>query len=618
MMRFWTLLVTAVTGALALAFFSPGCADPCGNLAEVCARCGDIGYRESCELSVARGSGSVCAGQLSTFSAFCTASGEGGAGGSGTDPSAGCIPSELKCLSQCVNPKANSSFCGSCNTQCKEGELCGAGQCFKADTCPVTLPDKNEHGGCTDQNSDPTCCGAACSRCGATLACVKGFCAPADTCVGQVCSGACTSTFTDPLNCGKCGGGCTPGEVCSAGLCAATCGGSLTQCCGKCVDVSSNGPNCGGCAPGCPEAASAGTGGASQQASLCPQGHQACGAAEPLCSSCACASTTKCVELDKKTVCGESCVDITSEPGFCGSCTNACGPGENCSAGACLSGNCPTGRTACSGGCVALQSDAANCGSCGHLCQSGSVCDGGTCAESCTLPRQPCGLSCVDVSKDANNCGKCGAVCAAGEVCTPTQDGAGSCVNTCPSGLTNCGGACVDLTQDFDHCGACGNICNDDSVCTADSCALGKNGATCKNESGASLCGPAMDDCTERKCDPKLGCVSTLLGPGAIAAGCLNNPDVKKPPGWSSDDVKNMQLQCLWCDKTKQGAAACAFGDRVDAFDCTVDTCAKDRQAAPSHLADDTVCAAQLKGSICCPKLAGPSSGCGTTLSCGP
>lgn len=143
-------------------------------------------------------------------------------------------------------------------------------------------------------------------------------------------------------------------------------------------------------------------------------------------------------------------------------------------------------------------------------------------------------------------------------------------------------------------------------------------GRPAKTSRARPFAAPLWTIAPSRKCDPKLGCVTTLLGPGAIAAGCLNNPDVKKPPGWSSDDVKNMQLQCLWCDKTKQGAAACAFGDRVDAFDCTVDTCAKDRQAAPSHLADDTVCAAQLKGSICCPKLAGPSSGCGTTLSCGP
>ena len=619
MKRFWSLVIPAFAAAFALAFFSPGCGNPCNELAEVCSRCADVGYRESCEKAVAKGVGSVCSGVQPSFSVFCVAGGQGGGGGGESVPS-GCTPAELKCVEQCINPLANATFCGSCNIQCATGELCAAGKCFAGDTCPATLPDKNEQGGCTNRKTDPTCCGPDCSRCGAQTVCVDGAasngapaCVAPENCEKKVCLGACTSIFDDPLNCGKCGNACAPGELCSAGICAVTCSESLTQCCGKCVDITSNGNHCGGCDPECPEALVVPT-------QVCANGHQACDASSPFCSSCACANETKCTQNDQKTVCGVSCVDTQTDPAHCGNCMTACGPGEKCSAGTCLSGDCPAGQDDCNGGCVDLQADPANCGSCGNACDKSKseLCDVGLCATSCSSPRQACGGGCVDVSKDPNNCGNCATICAAGQLCSPGADGSGACVDNCPVGFTNCAGSCVDLTKDFSHCGACGNTCNDASVCTADSCEFGKTGGKCKNDSGAGLCG-STDPCHERKCDAKLGCITTPLAPGAIAAGCLNNPAIAKPAGWSSDDLKNTQQKCLWCDSKKETAVeACTFTDRLDAYGCTNDSCDQTRLNAPSATPDDANCKGAPEGEKCCATNLLAPSGCTKALSCGP
>jgi len=665
MKKFWALISAVFATATALAFFSPGCTNPCDDLAELCGRCADPVYRASCEAIAGKSNGAVCSGEQKSFAVFCTAEGQGGAGGAATSK---CTPAETLCVAQCVNLKANATFCGSCNTQCKQGELCVAGACLAADTCPVTLPDSNQQGGCTNRSSDPTCCGPDCSRCGAETVCVDGAgpngeaaCVAPEKCGSKICGGSCTSTFNDPLNCGACGQACKPGEVCSAGTCAATCATNLTQCCGKCVDITSNGAHCGGCDPSCPEVAGAGgAGGATSGADatslqVCPSGqnvHQSCSGATPLCSGCACQSEVQCEKIESKTVCGESCVDLKTDPAHCGTCAISCAPGQKCSNGSCLSGDCPAGQSDCGGSCVDLQTSANHCGSCGNACDTSKseLCDSGLCVTSCTLPRQACGKSCVDVSKDPANCGACGTACANGQVCSPTADGSGACIDACPSGLTNCAGACVDLTQDFNHCGSCGNTCNDASVCTADSCVPGAKGGTCKNESGAALCGSSSNPCFETKCDPKLGCIVTPLSAGAIAAGCLNNPSVPKPGGWSSDDLQNTQTKCLWCDATKEGAAACVFADRLDSVACTTDACDPKRLALPTHKADNLFCQANGKdcaslvcnpdgnatnvdkttgcvkdntkcinsvdGNTCCPESTAKQSGCAPEMSC--
>lgn len=610
MTRAARLVSVAFASALILAFFSPGCSNPCDDLVSLCARCGDADYRTACEAIAAKRNGAVCSGELASFRAFCTEEGQGGSGGGGV-PTSGCNLTETRCLNQCVNLEANSTFCGSCNVQCKAGELCVSGECVAGDTCPATVPDKNTQGGCTNQDSDPSCCGADCSRCSAALACVDGSCVEPSSCKGDLCLGACTNLFDDPLNCGKCGNSCKPGEVCSAGVCSSACTNGLLQCCGKCVDPTTDPVHCGGCDPSCPEAAS-GAGGGAPVESACSMGYRKCTGTTPICSACVCVSSDQCTVIEQKTVCGDSCVELGTDPQNCGTCGTSCGPNQKCSNGACISGSCPAGKTACGGACVDLQSDAANCGSCGTACDlanTGKVCDLGVCTADCTLPRERCGATCVDISQDPLNCGKCGNVCAKGEVCATDGSGGASCLKSCPTGLVNCGGACVDLRQDFNHCGSCGNTCNDDNVCTADSCVFGAEGGKCQNESGAKLCPGTDDPCQESKCDAKKGCVTTPLSAAAIVAGCTSDKG-SVPPGWSTDDVLGPNtVECLWCDKSNP-KNPCKFQERSDNIDCTVDSCDPKRVNEPTSTPNDAFCNADPKKAKCCPAKAVNGAGC--------
>jgi hypothetical protein len=116
------------------------------------------------------------------------------------------------------------------------------------------------------------------------------------------------------------------------------------------------------------------------------------------------------------TICGESCVDLQTDPLHCGACDVACGLDEACFFGAC-------GRV--------------------------TPCDG---------PLTLCGDRCVDLQSDHQNCGACGAGCQNWEHCT-----AGVCIEdplpACPSGLERCDDFCVDLMHDDEHCGGCGSAC---------------------------------------------------------------------------------------------------------------------------------------------------------------
>lgn len=200
------------------------------------------------------------------------------------------------------------------------------------------------------------------SACGASFACLDsdsancGFCGHACG-VGQVCSGyycvaTCNGTQvrveSDPANCGVCGHACAAGEVCGHGVCGVACGPSATACHGH------------------PQ--------------LPPDGGQ-------------CATCPNCFDFH-----GElACLDLSSDTNHCGTCGNACGPGDSCVNGvcqqACAAGQvcadscqatCPAGRIPCPNAhgstCVDLQNDTNNCGTCGTTC---GACAGGNCTGSC-------------------------------------------------------------------------------------------------------------------------------------------------------------------------------------------------------------------------------------------
>jgi hypothetical protein len=127
--------------------------------------------------------------------------------------------------------------------------------------------------------------------------------------------------------------------------------------------------------------------------------------------------------------------------------------GGDCDGGPC--GECAAGQELCAGACVDTSSNQNHCGSCDNACEPGQVCAAGVCKIACPGGQSECAGLCYNLLDDVDHCGSCGKKCLAGEVCD-----SGSCASTCSSGQQNCGGSCVDLQTSATHCGACGNACD--------------------------------------------------------------------------------------------------------------------------------------------------------------
>jgi hypothetical protein len=214
-------------------------------------------------------------------------------------------------------------------------------------------------GSCVNLDSDPAHCGA----CGA--GCPGGFCVKS-VCMNQcpppssICGAKCVDLQTDPTNCGTCGHPCAGTRLCNRGVCTDNCPTGTNPCgigaARRCVDLTSDPANCGACA---------GTIGA-------PAGTGTCPAEKPLCVTSRCARDCPA----PLTVCGNACVDTSTNPlhcGGCGACVTA--PGivatsgvELCSNSKCVLA-CNNELTNCNNTqCVNLATDALNCGFCNNKC----------------------------------------------------------------------------------------------------------------------------------------------------------------------------------------------------------------------------------------------------------
>lgn len=260
------------------------------------------------------------------------------------------------------------------------------------------------------------------------------------------------------------------------------------------------------------------------------------------------------------TCCDGICVDISSDAGYCGSCSVACLAGEVCLEGACRqeSSTCTGSEKWCDGRCVDVQTDIGHCGDCSVVCADHEICRDGDCVMDCGA-KTDCGGQCVDLKSDGMHCGGCGQVCSGNMYCV-----AGACV--CPSstfdcdddasngceadspcqgeepprtcedfGMVACGGLCVDIHENPQHCGACDNACIEGEICHENSCigssdarycevqGLGTCDGVCVDlKNDAQRCGAcdhaceANEACYEGQCMP----VEEVPGTGANA-GCF-------------------------------------------------------------------------------------------------
>jgi hypothetical protein len=287
-----------------------------------------------------------------------------------------CAPPFAVCGDACVDTSSDQLNCGTCGKACAAGETCQQGSCQATTTnapalvCDAGLTDCG--GSCVDLQTNGFHCGG----------CMLG-CAGDQTC----CLGTCVSLQTNAFHCGGCMLGCAGDQTCQDGTCVANapvCDAGLTDCGGKCVDLSSNAFHCGGCMLGC-------------------AGNQVCSGGN--CADCGEGR----VSIDGRCVCPNgltecqiqfACVDLQNDPNNCGSCFADCASGQ-CSGGVCVEVvgaapaqvPCPAGKTLCGDTCVDLSSDANNCGVCGQSCTVGisPSCLNGDCRNGGVCPDDPQG-----------------------------------------------------------------------------------------------------------------------------------------------------------------------------------------------------------------------------------
>jgi hypothetical protein len=149
-------------------------------------------------------------------------------------------------------------------------------------------------------------------------------------------------------------------------------------------------------------------------------------------------------------------------------CCTPCPYGQTCSYGICLP-DCPiSGQTKCGDTCVDMVTDPYNCGTCGNACASCThTCSGGQCVPTgLQWYHFDWGFGSIDLCLDPTvaDC-NCGWACPYGTSCVN-----GQCVTTCAAGTTLCGAACVDTSSDSTNCGTCGNACGSYQYCSGGTC----------------------------------------------------------------------------------------------------------------------------------------------------
>ncbi len=399
-------------------------------------------------------------------------------------------PGNLTCCSEgeldlCTNIDTDPNNCGGCGISCNGG-ACSQGMCVNmVCACPVgdICCAATTNPICVNPTVDPDHCGGCNIVCPPDSKCLGATCIPTTTTCngGPPCSGVdtccgdgCTDTQTDPKNCSECGFICPTGDTCVQGNCTppANCDGGpvctgMEQCCSTgCKNIDTDPKNCGACGNTCP--------------------------ATFTCVAATCTAPASCnggpVCTGVNQCCASGCSNVNTDPNNCGSCGNACAPGDTCQGGTCqapatCNGGplCTATETCCASGCSNTTTDASNCGGCGTICPTGDTCVASICtpATSCNgAPPCPsgdtcCGTGCSNTTSDPKNCGGCGTICPTGDtcvgsVCTSTTSCNGG--PPCPTGDICCPTGCLNDTSDPNNCGGCGVICGGGDMCVDSMC----------------------------------------------------------------------------------------------------------------------------------------------------
>lgn len=297
--------------------------------------------------------------------------------------------------------------------------------------------------------------------------------------------------------------------------CVPECGSAMVCCAGTCVDTNSDAYHCGKCWNQC------------RNHEVCDSG--SCKSPSAKTCSPACDSNRRC--------CGETCIDVLTDPKNCGICGVACPDGIACVDGKCDvkptcqcsdgkvcdengdcvvkcgSSLCRPDESCCGNTCTTLDT-VKHCGSCDNACQGNApFCQYGACADKCSP--QTCeaqSAQCGTVNDGCGNALDCGS-CADGKVCTSNQCVDACTPRTCENEHKNCG-TIDDGCGGKLNCGSCSGAkeCKN-NVCTNPEC----KPKTCAEQ--GKKCGSISD-----------GCGKTIqCGSCSSSQDCKNNVCVDKP-----------------------------------------------------------------------------------------
>lgn len=297
--------------------------------------------------------------------------------------------------------------------------------------------------------------------------------------------------------------------------CVPECGSAMVCCAGTCVDTNSDAYHCGKCWNQC------------RNHEVCDSG--SCKSPSAKTCSPACDSNRRC--------CGETCIDVLTDPKNCGTCGVACPDGIACVDGKCDvkptcqcsdgkvcdengdcvvkcgSSLCRPDESCCGNTCTTLDT-VKHCGSCDNACQGNApFCQYGACADKCSP--QTCeaqSAQCGTVNDGCGNALDCGS-CADGKVCTSNQCVDACTPRTCENEHKNCG-TIDDGCGGKLNCGSCSGAkeCKN-NVCTNPEC----KPKTCAEQ--GKKCGSTSDGCG----------ITIQCGSCSSSQDCKNNVCVDKP-----------------------------------------------------------------------------------------
>ncbi|MCX8202258.1 MAG: hypothetical protein N3G74_00380 [Candidatus Micrarchaeota archaeon] len=364
--------------------------------------------------------------------------------------------------------------------------------------------------------------------------CVNGVCRPEPKCLtgATACGSSC----------------CMPSQTCNGSSCLPVfCKGGLTQCGLTCVNTSKDRFNCGSCGVTCKPDEYCSNGKCISYSGLGGIDRNNCGQAGIKCNDNQICANGSCIECQNNlTRCGNSCVNLNSDPSNCGQCGESCSANQFCSNGKCISAS----------QCVLNSIQYAQCGK--NCCDLTQWCDTETMTCLPMLPISPpgdmpaqCGPFVVDLSSDRQNCGMCFNACAsdqkctngictlvetcgngrcgANETCSNCPSDCGSCIETGCLGEypTLCGNICVNTANDSQNCGSCGAKCQPTQICLNGKC-IGALNSECRVDADCLYGYCVNSTCRLRNClsDSECGrdeyCSMNL---GVCDGGCRTSPD---------------------------------------------------------------------------------------------